>query len=310
MLSEFALIPEVLEAPRPEEAELHDAYMAQLADLLLNDGLVRDLRDGEWQRYVSQNLARLSLPAQKLLMALANSGRLRASEATELPPPQNSEQWLWEAQRSQSESPRDRKLTAVLAPHELAIAQEDDFVTSVRRLHKASWWEARACSIRLERRTGQYLQHLGPVLRHSNSLMFIDPNLDPTKPNYHQFKQLLEYAARVGCAPFIEIHRSCKDSTGSVWYPTRNGWIDLFEPLRSALQGKIKVFVWEDFHDRYLISNLIVISVPNGFDICTDEHRHPLRTTWTRLSRRDADDVRSEFDRSNGGERLKYELFP
>ena len=62
--------------------------------------------------------------------------------------------------------------------------------------------------------------------------------------------------------------------------------------LRAAgLQAE--VFVWDDFHDRYLISNLVGISLPNGFD--TDRNPNSV-TSWARLSRTDSDDVLREFD--------------
>ncbi len=54
-----------------------------------------------------------------------------------------------------------------------------------------------------------------------------------------------------------------------------------------------EVFVWDDFHDRYLISNLIGISLPNGFDTTRDPNSV---TRWTRLGRNDRDDVQREFD--------------
>ena len=60
---------------------------------------------------------------------------------------------------------------------------------------------------------------------------------------------------------------------------------DYFERrFRDGLSGRLRaaglqaeVFVWDDFHDRYLISNLVGISLPNGFD--TDgksQQRHEL----------------------------------
>ena len=77
--------------------------------------------------------------------------------------------------------------------------------------------------------------------------------------------------------------------------------VDYFERrFRDGLSGllraadlKAEVFVWDDFHDRYLISNLVGISLPNGFDT----NRNPnSATSWTRLSRTDSDDVLREFD--------------
>ena len=58
-----------------------------------------------------------------------------------------------------------------------------------------------------------------------------------------------------------------------------------------------EVFVWDDFHDRYLISNLVGIALPNGFD--TDRNPNSV-TSWARLSRTDSDDVLREFEPNNG----------
>lgn len=63
-----------------------------------------------------------------------------------------------------------------------------------------------------------------------------------------------------------------------------------------------EVFIWDDFHDRYLISNLIGVSLPNGFDTT----RNPDSITrWTRLGRSDRDDVQREFDPASGRHALR-----
>ena len=55
----------------------------------------------------------------------------------------------------------------------------------------------------------------------------------------------------------------------------------------------VDIFVWDQVHDRYLISNLIGVSVPYGFAIS----KNPAElTTWCRLSRKDRDDVQREYD--------------
>ena len=316
MLIEFALLREVLAAPTPSQGELHEACLAQLADLLLTDGLVRDLRDGGWSQQVLNDLGNLSIAGKQLFEALAGPGacRLRPAPATSLPPPADAYEWLYEALGSQEQSAQNRKMTAVLAPHALAEEQADPFIVSVQRLHGALWWQARSCSIRLERTTSDYLRHLAPVLLHSNSLMFIDPNLDPRKANYAQFEKLLLATPQGGNKPRIEIHRSQKASgpDGRPEYPNRNEWMGRFAPLGEALRPrglKAEVFIWPDFHDRYLISNLIGLSVPNGFDVATDLRKHPLRTTWTRLGRRDADEVQREYDGKVNEGRLGCEPF-
>jgi hypothetical protein len=67
----------------------------------------------------------------------------------------------------------------------------------------------------------------------------------------------------------------------------------------------VQVFVWDDFHDRYLISNIVGISVPNGFDTTT---AHNAKTTWTRLGRVDRDDVQREFDPPSGRHKLHHKF--
>ena len=307
MLNEFALMPDVLWQPAESEAELHRSTLEHLSGLLLNDGLVRDLRDGKWREYLATNLGILRLPGKELFESLCKGGRIRPAASTPLPPPEDIDGWLYEATRSSEDSPVGCKLTAALAQHSLAEQEDNPFTVSVLRMQATDWWRARSCSVRLDRKTRDYIRHLGPVFRHSNSLMFIDPNLDPTKPNYAEFGELLKPAVHGGTVSLIEIHRSAKDSDN---YPKRNEWIARFQSLAAAFpQGriKLKVFVWEDFHDRYLISNLIGMSVPHGFDICTDPRRYQLRTTWTRLSRTDADDVQRDFDRSRNPNRLRFE---
>ena len=54
-----------------------------------------------------------------------------------------------------------------------------------------------------------------------------------------------------------------------------------------------EVFLWDNFHDRYLISDLVGILVPHGFGTTTAP---AALTTWSRLGRPQRDDVQREFD--------------
>jgi hypothetical protein len=72
--------------------------------------------------------------------------------------------------------------------------------------------------------------------------------------------------------------------------------------MRSA-SISAEVFIWDDFHDRYLISDLIGVSLPYGFDTTTDESSF---TTWTRLGRHDRDDIQREFDPASGRHALRH----
>jgi hypothetical protein len=136
--------------------------------------------------------------------------------------------------------------------------------------------------------------------------MFIDPHIDPERQGYGGFMTLLEAAGNRSLKPLIEIHRVCYEGSG----PRREvragrEWQQVFgqclKPSLALLDLRVDVFIWDDFHDRYLITDLIGISVPNGFDVSNDPNA---RTTWTRLGRNDRDDVQREFHPSSGRHKL------
>ena len=132
-------------------------------------------------------------------------------------------------------------------------------VSAIGNLRNANWWRQRSPSVRLSRTLADYQEHLRLVLRCANSIMFIDPHLDPTQPRYSHFVNLLLAMQGRSPRPLIEIHRVCYVGSG----PNRQiipqaeleQWFEqkLIDPLRDAgLEAQI--FVWDDFHDRYLIS--------------------------------------------------------
>ena len=181
----------------------------------------------------------------------------------------------------------------------------DPRVARIDRLSSARWWASRGPSVRLGRTVADYEAHLDPVLRFSNSLMFIDPHLDPSQPRYGSFGMLLQRAGNRAPAPRVEIHRVCYEGSGPARrLPMREdpGYFRrafrdvLARPLRDAGLSA-EVFIWSDFHDRYLVSNLVGISLPNGFDV---PGAPGAITTWTRLGRGDRDDVQREFDPGAG----------
>lgn len=82
---------------------------------------------------------------------------------------------------------------------------------------------------------------------------------------------------------------------------------EMFEPLAKALvkaQMRASLYVWDAFHDRYLISNLAGLSIPNGFD--TDEKKGSAKTTFSLISTSDRVDVEREFDPNSGEHHLLF----
>ena len=259
----------------------------------LTEGLVRDLRGGEWHGVFQPDGRQWHHQGLELVKKLVTQGRLVPYPPALTDPPQNDRGWCAEALATHDR----RSLTGgVIVTESVKDSyRNEQTVARIDRLPSAPWWTARSSSVRLARNLADYETHLDPVLRCSNSLMFIDPHLDPVKPRYGGFGTLLQRAGLRTPAPWIEIHRVCYEGAG------RNRWFPDFAPIfRGALTESLRVagltatvYIWDDFHDRYLLSNLVGISLPNGFDASSAPGA---ATTWTRLGRRDRDDIQREFD--------------
>jgi hypothetical protein len=172
-------------------------------------------------------------------------------------------------------------------------------------MNLADWWAARSPAKSVARTTAAYLGALDLVLRHANSLMFIDPHIDPLRPQYKEFLQLLLAAGATGRRPLIEIHRaSWRDVQGRHEGTSLAQWIADFTPWSERLARAgltATVFLWENHHDRYLISDLVGIGMLNGFDI---GHNPNETSMWARLGPAERDKQQKEFHRACGVHRF------
>jgi len=216
-----------------------------------------------------------------------------------VPAPADDPSWCAEALGTQNALPftsgiivRESVKTAYL---------KEPLVARIDQLASAPWWAARSTSVSLARNLVEYQKHLGPVLRCANSMMFIDPHLDPTRYGYREFGDLIVCAGRRTPAPMIEIHRVCYEGAGSGRELLSADEIE--RRFRTKLEGAIRaaglhaqVFVWDDFHDRFLISNLIGISAGPASQRIRHHHGseeyHALDSSRPRRSRRRAARVR------------------
>ena len=306
LLAEYAITPDVFDVASYTCEDICRLCLGTIRKPMLTEGLVRDLRDNEW-REVFKDATRAWHPRGKeLVKKLATQGRL-IQFPPELPgSPSSDQEWCKEALATHN----IREFTGriiVTEPIKSAWLNEA-LVVRIDWLEDTPWWTARSPSVALTRTLADYKQHLGPVLRCSNSLLFIDPHLDPAKHRYREIGSLLAQAGGRTPAPRIEIHRVCYEGSGrsreikDVGYFKPRFHNELAGPLRaSGLQAEI--FIWDDFHDRYLISNLIGISLPNGFDTTPAPN---VVTRWARLGREDRDDVQREFDPSSRRHTLRH----
>ena len=240
---------------------------------------------------------------RRLLKNLADNGRLVPSAPALCYTPKNDREWCEEALASHENLP----LNGIIASSDTkSTHRKNSLVESVEKLDSSTrcpWWSPFDGSIRLKRNIDHYKEALKLILRHAESIMFIDPYIDPTKYNYRHFIQLLEAMGKSTSKPLVEIHCKIPDSSGLEDRIKKNMKIGFQKKIKSVIGNlEIEIFVWDDFHDRYLISNLGGVSVPNGFDTSNDQRE----TTWTRLSPDDRDAVQREFDVSSRSRKLRF----
>ena len=297
MLARLAITPEALAEARSSSTAALQLGIGCLNDLCRAEGLFADMRNGSWSRAADA----VGPLAKRFLTFARKSGRLILAPPQLPTDPDSDEEWLWEAQKFHETFP----CRAVVTHRELADSYTDHPVVSIERLNQTSWWEERSPSKSVTRTTAGYLRALELVLSHANSLMFIDAYIDPLADSYREFPQLLLRAGARGRKPIVEIHRaSWRRSGGQNQVQGLAQWMADFDSWSERLKSAgltAEVFLWEEMHDRFLISDLLGISLPYGFDIASGAAQ---TTTWTRLGPAQRDQIQKSFDRACGSQRL------
>jgi len=304
LLAEYALTPDVFDSTSYSNDEIGDIRLQHLKEVLLSEGLVRDLRDGRWSSLFTNDGRSWHMRGKELLKKLVQQKRLRRSVCALDGEPTTDQAWCEEALASHARMP----LSGIVTTRDVAAGyRREPLVACIDQLTTAPWWTGRSPSVRLGRTIADYTEHLRLILHCANSVMFIDPHLDPSRRRYGEFVTLLQEMSGRTPAPLIEVHRVC-------YFDTRDkrdqrdeaGWRDMFSSWAAPLETAgltAEVFIWDDFHDRYIISNLIGISAPNGFDTTTNPTNV---STWTRLGRNERDDVQREFDPASNRHTLRH----
>ena len=307
LLADYAITPDVFDVMSyPSEGEC-EARLDLVRGPMLTEGVVRDLRDGEWRDSFKNPARAWHRWTKELVRKLAAQGRLiRYSPMLPLPPV-DDEGWCAEALAS-----RDiRAFTGgIIVTNAVKNAYPDEpVVARIDRLRNTPWWAAQSPSASLPRMMVDYVRHLAPVLRCSNSLLFIDPYLDPMQEGYREIGRLIEVAGRRRPPPRIEIHRASYEGFAGRRFPMNENRDYFKRRFRDGMSARLRaaglqaeIFIWDDFHDRYLISNLIGISLPSGFNTTGNPDSI---TRWTRLGRHDRDGVQREFDPASGRHTLR-----
>ena len=299
LLADYAITPDVFDVMSYQNEGECEARLELIRGPMLTEGVVRDLRNGEWRRSFEDHTRPWHRRGMELVRKLATQGRLIQFPSTLPAPPVSDQEWCAEALASRGIRAFTGGIIVTETVKDAHLRQP--LVARIDRLGSTPWWAARRSSVTLSRTLEDYSQHLEPVLRCSNSLMFIDPHLDPMQERYGEFDELIEMAGRRQPPPRLEIHRVCYEGSGpGRRFPMMEDGKYFERRFRDGISARLcaagleaEVFIWDDFHDRYLISNLIGILLPNGFDTTQDPNSV---TRWARLDRNDRDGVQREFD--------------
>lgn len=305
MLKEIAITPHawINEAfTSPEHGHLALSTLWKGVD---RGGVIRNLRDGEWQRVLQALEGQWHVRAKEVIKHLIMNGRFQHVPSASSVPPADEQDWVREAYESQAKLPG---LSDILSTDKIALELRKEctpLLKGVSKLPFSELFSMGGCSKTLAVTTKAYLDALDAVFRYGNAIEFIDPYFDPEARNYAEFPELLQAIAKSNSTARVVLHRSLKDSTNAAPL-TPKQWVDrIKQSLRldhRLASLKIDICVWDVFHDRYLASNLIGLSLPHGFGAAN----HPTDTTrWTLLSSVDRDDLLQEFSGSDPKMRRK-----
>jgi hypothetical protein len=305
MLQEFAFSPDVffpdafgVRAANGEliAAENHGHLaLAALWKGIERFGVIRNLGAGLWAKTLDIRQEELHVRSREVLKKLRSDGRIVSAGVYSFITPTYEMDWLDEALASHKADPEISHFFGTdFFCESIKAVEYQQLPKGISKIPFCAPFSGGGCSIKVERNLAAYISALRPLIKYSRSLMFVDPYLDLNAPNYQDFLGLLREIALINPGVAIELHRQIKPAHGeqiispAIWKQRFENTI-ASDPFINNL--KIKVFIWDEFHDRYLISNLMGISVPYGFD--TTKKREATR--WSMLSPQDSDDVRQEF---------------
>jgi hypothetical protein len=305
LLCEYALTPDVFDTRFYPHEEVGTARLEYLKDVFLEEALLRNLRAGEWLAVFRNHDRPWHRRGLELLKRMVKQNRLRLADAALPLSPSNDVDWCREALASHEIDPMTGVISTAQVVDEVG---GDSILGRVDRLGSFHCWTSRSTSIRLTRCRGDYEAQLRLIMHTANSVMFIDPHLDPTQWRYFNVLPILLLAQGRRPMPLIEIHRVVYVGSGRnrqlidsrEW---ENRFCDAWGKDLASAGLQVEIFVWDDHHDRYLITDLIGIEMGNGYDTTSNSNDI---TTWSRLGRATRDDIQREFDPAANRHVLRY----
>jgi hypothetical protein len=287
LLPEYCIIPDVFDIKSYGESlnneysyrQLYEVYLSLLRQILLEHGIVRNLNKGQWSEFIKNKQSDPQNRICEILKTLSKQNRLIDDKSNYfINDCKNLEQWCKIAIESHEKDSLDR----IIMTSEF-YKKYYHYCPEIVKIDDIEKWSKNIYSIRMEKNLDNYVKYLKPIFKHSNSLMFIDPYIRE-KENLRVFINIINQMP-INSELVLEIHS------------TNDGIKDkkILENKFQALKiiknkfKKITVYYWSNFHDRYIVSDLVGISLPHG--LVTNSQK----TTWVKLTPDDKADVQREF---------------
>ena len=293
LLNEYSLVPDIFSTTSYSSEEAGRLCLQYLKESLLDDGIIRDLRAGDWLESFKEARPWHSR-GKELLKKVITQNRLRKFPAILADDPSDDLCWCKEALASHAVQPITGVIAAESTKNHFSAEQ---LVGRIDQLSSSAWWTSKSCSCIADRTFNAYKMQLELILSCSNSIMFIDPHLDPTKRGYSSFGDILRLIGTRTPSPLIEIHRVNYSGSGRNRVFLSNSYFEeafkdhLSEPLREIKQ-RANIYIWPEAHERFLITDLMGINIGIGFDT---GGRHP-KNLFNRLGRDVRDAIQRDYD--------------
>nr|MBP9913107.1 hypothetical protein [Opitutaceae bacterium] len=301
MLREYAITPQVFSKEKHENDTSRRLALAQLyPELIEGAGVVRNLAEGAWEK-IAANAAD-NIEGCRFLKALLQRKMVRGV-AKWAGPVDGENDWIGVAQSEHAARPLQGVICSPAIPN-----LPNPLISRITHLDQCDWWKAHTSSQNLERTSSAYRKFFEPLFYYSREIMFVDRHLDPTKPNYAEFAELLRFLHVKNPLCRVSIHRDFEmDKYVNSPAEIRGEWLERFQRIADhsghsfelVLRKKGAFTANFKSHDRYLISNMAILSLTNGFD--TQKDALMTVTTWVDRTG-EANRLRAFFEKKYGSD--------
>lgn len=137
LLAEYALTPDVFDMSCYSSEDVCDLRLQTVKDVLLNAGLARNLRDGQWARLFLEDYRPWHRRGKELLKKLVLQKRLVPHVPALTNSPSTDSEWCEEALATHEQTVLD----GIIVSNAIADGYRSNrMVASIERLAGAAWW--------------------------------------------------------------------------------------------------------------------------------------------------------------------------